>query len=146
MTAPGPGTNVYTHYNSGLRKNRGVYMRKALINKISELPDPVIQTVRGIIYGILDKPLNCGQETLSYIYGSNLHVLWESGFYILYRYHKPSTGAYANHDYLVHVLDIGDFFLDEDGNRRLDIYEDPEALRTLAERDGTVIPDPRAQP
>jgi hypothetical protein len=145
MTAPGPEINVYTHYTSSLRKKRGIYMRKALINRVSEYKDKNIHIVRTILSIILNNPFGCGQQALNYIHGSSIYVLWKNGFYFLYRCHQPSSGPFAEHDYLVHVMDVGDFYIDDDGNPRLDIYEDPEALRTLAERDGEVIPDPRVE-
>ncbi len=132
------GYKVVADYK-GSQNSRAVYMRKAMLDKLAYFPKDTLAEINKIIIKLRDLPLGCGQDTLHYKYGSNLHVLWESGFFFLYRYHKPATGPFSGREWLVHVIDVDEYYRDEDGDRILKITEDPDAKRTLAERDGEII-------
>ncbi|WP_298375780.1 hypothetical protein [Azospirillum sp.] len=123
----------------GSQNGRAVYMRKAMLEKLLSFPKDILADLLKIILNIRDRPLGCGQDTLPYEYGFNVHVFWEDEFFFLYRCHKPTTGPFSGLEWLVHVIDVDSFKTDEDGNRILKITEDPDFKRTLAERDGEII-------
>lgn len=129
-------TRIRAHF-AGRHTDKVVFMLDPLLERVAahRLSGEICKSIRRI----RDNPLNCNQETLDHSYGFNIHVLWEGGFYYLYRYHKPSSGPFSTYRWLVHILDIGEFHVDVDGNRILDIYDDPDALRILRERDGKLI-------
>lgn len=129
---------ITTHYEK-FATGEIAYARKSLIHRSLNRSD--VYSLLECVKIIRDSPLECGQETLDHRYGSNLHVLYRNGFYFLYRWHKPYAGAYAKCKWLVHILDMGKYRTDQDDNKILDIYEDPDAIRTLSERDGELITD-----
>lgn len=122
---------------------RAVFMREGLLRQIERRPQDEIAAIQAQVLALRDGPFTVVYEKLSYHIASNLYVLWDSGFYFLYRVHKPASGPYAGYEWVVHILDIDGFYLDGDGNRILDLYTDPDAIRTLAERDGEIVTSSR---
>lgn len=76
---------------------------------------------------------------LNYKYGFNIHVFNDGKFSFIYFYHKPSSGPFLEWDWIIHVIDVDGYSIDKDGDLILRITEDPDAKRTLAERDGEII-------
>jgi len=136
-----PKTIVRTHYDRP-RGGKAIFMREGLRRQLERRSREDLNFIREHVVTLRDGPFKVEYEKLSYRIAADLYVLWSGGFYFLYRVHKPSTGPFAGFEWVVHILDIDGFRLDEDGNRILDIYHDPDAMRTLAERDGGIMPDP----
>jgi hypothetical protein len=129
-------TVVRQHYRAG--SGRAVYMRLGLVKQLAQRSQDDLAFIQARVLALRDNPFGVGAETLSYKIASSLFILWDDGFYFLYRLHKPTSGPFSGYDSVVHILDVDGYRLDGDGNRVLDLYTDPDAVRTLAEREGQI--------
>ena len=127
---------VKPHYR---RKGKAIYMREELVRHLAKRSYNEILFIWKHVKDLRDGPFEVSYEKLNYRVASELFVLWEGEFYFLYRVHKPSTGPYTDYEWVVHILDIDSFSCDENGNRILDIYRDPDTIRSLAEGDGRIM-------
>lgn len=132
------GYKVIAEYKIS-KKSRGIYIRNSVLNKLRSINADKISSILYSIVKIRDFPATSGHEILNYKLGFNIHVFHDSGFSFIYFFHKPSSGPFMEWDWLVHVVDVDEYYLDEDGDRVLRITEDPDVKRTLAERDGEII-------